>query len=95
VEKLLRAEGGRAYLLAVVLYGVQGPMKVLGQEYNNVMPGFSWLSDEELALVLNHLAAWGAPEGFRPYKPEEVQAARAKPLTPEEVLKLRQGLKLP
>jgi len=59
------------------------------------MPGFAWLSDEELALVLNHLAAWGAPEGFRPYKPEEVQAARAKPLTPEEVLKLRQGLKLP
>ncbi|GAB5603552.1 c-type cytochrome [Thermus sp. FJN-A] len=95
VEALLKAQGGREYLLLAVLYGVQGPMKVLGQEYNNVMPGFAWLSDEDLTLVLNHLAAWGAPEGFRPYTPQEVQAARAKPLTPGEVLGRRQGLKLP
>ncbi|MEN2981510.1 MAG: c-type cytochrome [Thermus sp.] len=95
VEKLLRAEGGRNYLLLTVLYGVQGPIKVEGQEYSGIMPGFTWLSDEELALVLNHLLTWGAPQGVRPYTPAEVKAAREKPLGPEEVLKARQGLKLP
>lgn len=95
VEVLLRAEGGRDYLLLSVLYGVQGPIRVLGQAYDGVMPGFAWLSDEELALVLNHLAAWGAPPGFRPYTPEEVKAARENPRSPEEVLALRRELGLP
>ncbi|WP_105316926.1 c-type cytochrome [Thermus tenuipuniceus] len=95
VESLLKAEGGREYLLLAVLYGVQGEVQIEGQKYTGIMPGFAWLSDEELALVLNHLAAWGAPQGFRPFTPDEVKAARAKPFTPEEVLKLRQGLKLP
>ncbi|KPD25971.1 cytochrome C552 [Thermus scotoductus] len=95
VEKLLKAEGGRTYLLLAVLYGLQGPIKVEGKEYAGIMPGFAWLSDEEIALVLNHLAGWGAPQGFKPYSPEEVKAARAKALSPEEVLKHRQGLKLP
>ena len=67
----------------------------MGQNYTGIMPGFAWLSDDELALVLNHLAAWGAPQGFKPFTPEEVKAARAKALAPEEVLKLRQGLKVP
>lgn len=95
VEKILKAEGGRAYLLLAVLYGLQGPIKVEGKEYAGIMPGFAWLSDEEVALVLNHLSAWGAPQGFKPYTPDEVKTARANALSPEEVLKLRQGLKLP
>uniref|UniRef100_A0A7V4AME0 C-type cytochrome n=2 Tax=Thermus tengchongensis TaxID=1214928 RepID=A0A7V4AME0_9DEIN len=95
VENLLKAEGGREYLLLAVLYGVQGEVQTMGQNYTGIMPGFAWLSDDELALVLNHLAAWGAPQGFKPFTPEEVKAARAKALAPEEVLKLRQGLKVP
>lgn len=95
VEKILKAQGGRTYLLLVTLYGLQGTIQVEGKEYAGIMPGFAWLSDEEVALVLNHLAAWGAPQGFKPYTPEEVKAARAKVLSPEEVLKHRQGLKLP
>lgn len=95
VESLLRAEGGRTYLLLAVLYGLQGPIQVGGQAYNGVMPGFAWLSDEDLALLLNHLAAWGAPQGFRPYTPEEVAEARKTPLAPEEVLRRRQALRLP
>ncbi|WP_243030672.1 c-type cytochrome [Thermus altitudinis] len=95
VASLLGAEGGRSYLLLAVLYGVQGTIRIGGKEYGGLMPGFSWLSDEEIALVLNHLAEWGAPKDFKAYTPDEVKAARAKGLTPEEVLKLRQGLKLP
>lgn len=95
VETILKTEGGRTYLLLSVLYGLQGTINVGGKEYAGIMPGFAWLSDEEIALVLNHLADWGSPRGFKAYTPEEVKAARAKALTPEEVLKLRQGLKLP
>ncbi|WP_117237328.1 c-type cytochrome [Thermus sediminis] len=95
VEVLLKAEGGREYLALSVLFGVMGRITVLGQTYEGVMPGFTWLSDEEIALVLNHLASWGAPQGFKPYTPEEVKALRAKALTPEKVLEARRALKLP
>ncbi|WP_135257700.1 c-type cytochrome [Thermus caldilimi] len=95
VENLLKARGGREYLLLAVLHGLQGEIQISGQKYAGVMPGFAWLSDEELALVLNYLAAWGAPQGFKPFTPDEVEAARAKPLGPEEVLKIRKELPLP
>ncbi len=95
VKGLLEAKEGREYLLLAVLFGLQGPISVGGKEYNAPMPGFSWLSDEELALVLNHVAGWEKAEGFRPYTPEEVKAARAKALTPEAVHRLRQNLRLP
>jgi hypothetical protein len=95
VETLLKAEGGREYLVLAVLFGVGGKISVLGQTYEGLMPGFGWLSDEEIALVLNHLASWGAPQGFKPYTPEEIKALRAKALSPEEVFKARQALKLP
>jgi mono/diheme cytochrome c family protein len=95
VEGLLKAQGGREYLALAVLFGVGGKITVLGQTYEGLMPGFAWLSDEEIALVLNHLASWEAPEGFKPYTPEEVKALRARELTPEKVLEARKALKLP
>ena len=95
VETLLKAEGGREYLVLSVLFGLGGKITVLGRTYEGMMPGFGWLSDEEIALVLNHLASWGAPQDFKPYTPEEVKALRAKELTPEKVLEARQALKLP
>jgi len=95
VEALLKAQGGREYLALAVLFGLGGKITVLGQTYENLMPGFAWLSDEEIALVLNHLASWGAPEGFTPYTPEEIRALRAKALTPEKVLEARKALNLP
>ncbi|GAA6733321.1 c-type cytochrome [Thermus oshimai] len=82
-------EGGRTYLLHVLLHGLQGEIRVGEASYNGVMPGFSWLSDEEIALVLNHVVAWKAPQGFKPFTPGEVAQARAKPLSPEEVWRLR------
>ncbi len=94
VETLLKA-GGRTYLIAVTLYGLQGPIQVQGQAYQGVMPGFAWLSDEDLALLLNHLLAWGAPKDTPPFTLEEIQKVRSKPLSPEEVYRLRQGLGLP
>ncbi|GGN05220.1 cytochrome c552 [Thermus composti] len=95
VAQILGREGGRAYLLAAVLFGLQGEVRIQGQTYNGVMPGFAWLSDEDLALLLNHLVGWEGLPNFPPYTPEEVRAAREKALTPEEVFSLRQRLSLP
>ncbi len=39
-------------VITAVLNGIQVPIKVKGLPYNNVMPKFSFLSDEDIARVL-------------------------------------------
>jgi len=85
-----KGEAGRRYLIRVVLFGLQGPIVAQGNTYNGSMPSFGYLSDDDLAAVLNHaLTAWGnnklLPKGFRPLTAAEVKAMRAKTLTPQEV----------
>ena len=49
----------------ILLHGIQGPIEVLGEVYNGVMPAFPQLSDAELAAVTNYVRTeWGneAPE---------------------------------
>ncbi len=90
---LLKTEGGRTYLAKVLLFGLQGPIRVAGAEYTRVMPSFAWLSNEDLTLVLNHLLSWSG--GGTPFTPEEVARLRNLNLNPEEVHRLRQGFNLP
>lgn len=55
---LVRSEwvrGDSSRLIQVVLKGLQGPISVNGKEYNNVMPGFEFLKDEELATLINYV----------------------------------------
>jgi len=85
-----KGEAGRQYLIQVVLFGLQGPIVAQGKTYNGVMPSFGYLSDDDLAAVLNHvLTAWGndklLPKGFKPLTAAEVKALRAKALTPQQV----------
>ncbi len=97
VQTILTAKGGRAYLIHVVLYGVQGPIKVKGQTYNGAMPGFAQLSDNQAAAVLNHVStSWGnkLPKGQKAFTAAEVKAQRAKKLTPAQVAAERQKLGL-
>ena len=42
-------------LARIVLGGLQGPISVKGVTYNAAMPGFSQLSDAEIAAVLTHV----------------------------------------
>ena len=42
-------------LVRIVLHGLQGPLEVHGQRYNNVMPPWRTLSDAEIAAVLTHV----------------------------------------
>ena len=55
---LIRSEwvrGDISRLVGVVLNGMQGPMTVAGKEYNNVMPAFSHVSDDDLAELLTYV----------------------------------------
>ncbi|GAA4413128.1 hypothetical protein GCM10023187_41110 [Nibrella viscosa] len=47
--------GDKKRLIEVVLKGLEGPIEVKGQSYNNVMPQHSFLSNEDIAQVLTHI----------------------------------------
>jgi mono/diheme cytochrome c family protein len=47
--------GDKKRLIEVILKGLDGPVEVKGQSYNNVMPQHSFLKDEEVAEVLTHI----------------------------------------
>lgn len=46
------ANGDKGRLIRLVLYGMQGPIEVKGQTYNNVMTPHGFLTDEQVAAVL-------------------------------------------
>jgi glucose/arabinose dehydrogenase/cytochrome c553 len=47
--------GDKKRLIEVMLKGLEGPIEVKGQAYNNVMPQHSFLKDEEVAEVLTYI----------------------------------------
>jgi mono/diheme cytochrome c family protein len=97
-QDLYSAEGGREYLVNVLLYGLQGEITVDGATYNGVMPAWAHLSDEQIAAVINHVVtAWetGADlEAFEPVLPTDVEAERNQGLSPSDVHDMRQNLAL-
>ena len=46
--------GDKRKLIRLVLHGLQGPITVAGQRFNNVMPPWKVLSDAEMAAVLTY-----------------------------------------
>ncbi|BDG15743.1 cytochrome C-552 [Thermus brockianus] len=98
VAEILAKQGGREYLIKVLLWGLQGQIEVKGIKYNGGMPGFNGLKDEEIAALLNHIAtAWGDDkkvQGFKPFTAAEVKALRDKKLTSQQVLEERKKLGL-
>ena len=95
---LYNAPGGRDYLVNLLLYGLQGPIEVEGATYNNQMPAWKQLGDDEIAAVLNHtLSSWkneGLVDTFEPYQPEDIEPFRNEDLSNEDVYELRQELGL-
>jgi mono/diheme cytochrome c family protein len=52
--------GDAATLVKIVMHGLEGPIKVDGQTYNQVMPAAPLRTDEEIAAVLTYVrGAWG------------------------------------
>ncbi|RDI95492.1 cytochrome c [Meiothermus sp. QL-1] len=102
LPELIRTPEGRAHLIYVMLYGMQGPVRVRGVNYNGVMPAFPQLSDEQVAQVLNYvLTAWGndrlLPQGHRPITAQEVANLRSTTprLTPQQVGENRARITVP
>lgn len=93
IPNLYSAEGGREYLIKVVLYGLQGQIEVNGMTYNGAMNPWGQLSDEQIAAALNHeLTSWGNDQmlnNFNPILPDEVAAQRGLGLTGTQVLEAR------
>lgn len=75
--------GDAAYLARVVLFGLQGPITVRGQNYDGNMPAFGSLSDAQVAAILTYVrSAWGNAAGA--VSAATVQAERAKPGSPQD-----------
>jgi mono/diheme cytochrome c family protein len=93
--------GSEERLIRLVLYGLQGPIKVKGVEYPGTAPmpsfgkvagsGYNW-TDDKIAAVLTYIRSeWGNKAG--PITTEQVAATHAmdgdrKPYTQDELLKL-------
>jgi len=68
--------GDPAVLAAMVLHGLQGEWEAQGATYNQVMPAWSHLGDEQLAALLTYVrGSFGHQAG--PVVPEVVAGARA------------------
>jgi len=88
-EVLAKGPEGRKVLIHVVLFGMQGELKIGDKTYNSMMPP-QRLSEEEIAAVLDYIAkAWDneklLPKDYKPFTPDEVKAEKAKSLTPQQV----------
>ena len=63
-------------LIIVILKGQSGELKVNGVVYNGVMPAQDYLSDEEIADVLNYINnSWGN-KNLKPILPSQVKQLR-------------------
>ena len=66
---------GDNHLVKILLAGMQGPVQVKGQSYNNAMPPWAQLKDSEIANILTYIRSeWGN---------------NAPAITPEYVAKVR------
>jgi mono/diheme cytochrome c family protein len=93
--EILARPDGRAYIARVVLFGLNGAIKVDGDTFDGVMPPWSSLADDQVAAVIDQvLTAWGndahLPKDFKPILPAEIAAARADNLTSEQVYAMRE-----
>lgn len=91
--------GSEERLIRIVLYGLQGPIKVAGVDYNSAMPafgkvagsGFNW-TDDRVAAVLTYIRQeWGnqgAPITAQKVAEIRTKEGDHKAFSAEELLKL-------
>jgi len=94
--RFLQSDEGRAYLVHVVVFGLQGQISAQGKTYNGYMPPFAQLSDDQVAAILNYLlSSWNKdllPKNFKPLTADEVAKLREKALTAADVHRIRKAL---
>ena len=78
------------YALAVMIYGLEGPIEVREHRYNTAMPPFGHLSDKDLVAIASYLqTAWGNRDEAVPPTGEMAREIRSKPLAPAATAELR------
>jgi mono/diheme cytochrome c family protein len=78
-----RLGADRGYLLAVVLHGLSGPIRIDGQTFVGSMPPFGpQLDDGQVAAVATHLRGLQGAKSDAPFSADEAKAARALPGSP-------------
>ena len=83
---------GRGYLADVPMNGVSGPIKANGATYNAEMPPFRYLTDAEVASILNWLSARGDPKVASPMTAADIATARAERKSAGKVASEREAL---
>lgn len=85
-----KTEAGRRYFAQLVVSGMMGPIISGGEKFNDAMPNFSALSDEDIVAVLGYVLGElnGASNEAR-VTVEEVIAARRQVMSPAMVRRLR------
>ncbi|MBS1101470.1 cytochrome c [Gluconobacter sp. Dm-62] len=80
VGLLVGNSDGKAYLAAVLLNGLHGPITVEGQSYKGYMPSFRALSDDDIAAVLAYAASLGSGGTSAGISAQDVAPMRGTPL---------------
>jgi mono/diheme cytochrome c family protein len=92
-EWVNESDAGR--VIRFVLNGLQGPITVKGQSFNNTMVPWNSLSDQDIAAVISFVRQnkdWG--NNAAPVTPERIKAVREKiknhpgAFTPDELMKI-------
>ncbi|HBH23500.1 MAG TPA: cytochrome C [Cytophagales bacterium] len=48
-------EGDKTRIIESIIFGLEGPIEVNGETYNNAMPAMGYLTDEEVATILTYV----------------------------------------
>jgi mono/diheme cytochrome c family protein len=90
--KIAATADGRTVMISAALYGMAGKLEVDGKSLMGVMPGFSQMSDADLADLLTYVSALGgkAPKSFTA---AEISTVRAGPrLTSSQINAMARAL---
>lgn len=69
--------GDKTRLIGVVLNGLNDPVEIGGETYDNPMPAHDFLTDQQVADVLTYVRSHFGNQA-PPVKPEEVKSVRGK-----------------
>lgn len=94
LPQLFAAEGGRAYLPELLLFGIRGEVVIEGAPTNLRHSAYASIDADRLAAVLNvMLVSWGNDEALPSdvafYTADDVEAARTPERSPDEVRERR------
>lgn len=91
LDERARKEGGRRYFAQLAVSGMMGPIVSGGEKFNEAMPPFAGLGDEDIVAVVGHvlLTLNQVPVEYA-ITAQDVAEARKRALPPNEVRRLRE-----